>query len=116
MTTVTERAAAGAAFLDEHDPDWWRADVERAIDLGKLCLGNGDQCILGQRCPLEYSDDWSGYGLYSAELSGLPLSDWRGRDDWAVERGFQAQGDGPAVEFADLDAEWRRVIEARRAS
>ncbi|HTJ37080.1 MAG TPA: hypothetical protein VL738_27960, partial [Dactylosporangium sp.] len=50
--TIAERVAAGAAFLDEHDPEWWRADVERAIDLDKLNLGHGDACILGQRCPV----------------------------------------------------------------
>lgn len=39
MSTIAERVAAGAAFLDERDPDWWRADVERAIN-GCYCAGN----------------------------------------------------------------------------
>ena len=33
MTGVVERVAKGAQFLDQVDPDWWRENVERAIDL-----------------------------------------------------------------------------------
>ena len=38
MSTIAERVAAGAAFLDEHDPGWWCADADPAIDLVALDL------------------------------------------------------------------------------
>ena len=49
MTTIAERVAAGAAFLDEHDPGWWRADVDRAIDLRVFEMAEPEHCVLGQR-------------------------------------------------------------------
>src|SRR6266702_6951872 len=58
MTAIAERAAAGAAFLDEHDPGWWEHD--------------GYRCILGQRCPLELPDGGpSRYYLHAGALSGI---------------------------------------------
>jgi hypothetical protein len=108
MTTITERVAAGAAFLDEHDPEWWRADVERAIDLDTLDLAEGDVCILGQRCPLAANDQYIAYGVM---LSGL--QETFAVDHWAVQYGFQADD---SAEYDDLTAEWRKVITGRRAA
>lgn len=121
MTTITERVAAGAAFLDEHDPQWWRADVERAIDLKTLDLRLYDSCILGQRCPLEvlaayldrsvhlaFDDDdetqkYDAYGEAIAADFNVP--------GWPQQHGFNGwDGD----EFKPLTAEWKRVIWERR--
>lgn len=131
MSTITERVAAGAAFLDEHDPDWWREDVERAIDLDKLDLGESDRCILGQRCPLEVlasyletdTEDLSApdfgdtYFAYSERLSGLHGA---GLPYWARDHGFTfitVPGEASALEiWDDLTAEWKRVITGRRAA
>jgi hypothetical protein len=138
--TITERVAAGAAFLDEHDPDWWRADVERAIDLDRLDMGDGDSCILGQRCPLSVlaefvgstpnnldgSDFDSAYTAMAihvgAVTDALPSHRPGVRVDmWAMPLGFQAAstGDGTFFDQDDYDAladEWKRVITGRRAA
>lgn len=130
MTSVTDRVAAGAAYLDEHDPGWWRADVERAIDLDTLDLFHGDRCILGQRCPVSVlaarvgvtvadesePDELTGaawrlaFDAYSRTLT--PGMDYGQFMEWACEYAFIAED----TEWDDLTAEWRRVIEARRAS
>ena len=127
MTSVTGRVAAGAAFLDEHDPGWWRADVERAIDLDKLDLSLGDRCILGQRCPVEAivsylgttdldADDLEhGYAAYAEELAGR-FGDHTAMEAWAVKHGFNRPYGSGKAGYLDLTAEWRRVIEARRAA
>ncbi|HTJ69231.1 MAG TPA: hypothetical protein VL551_16965 [Actinospica sp.] len=127
MSTIAERVAAGAAFLDEHDPDWWRADVERAIDLEKLNLSHGDACVLGQRCPLAVPGDISEFEAYGYELS--KTFSWRSLSNWAAPLGFQIYGpwreDGTTEgrrlseemdEYRELTAEWKRVIEQRRAA
>ena len=122
---ITERVAAGAAFLDEHDPGWWRADVERAINLDGLQLDSGGQCVLGQRCPMEVyrnrPEAWmSPYSAQAADLSGFDAAvNGAELDDWAADRGFDA--DLPASgkwrdEYDGLDAEWKRVITERRAA
>ena len=130
MSTVAERVERGAALLDVRDPGWWRADVDRAIDLDRLDLGDGDVCVLGQRCPLEavaaYQarpesdyDDGDEHGRYSA-YSELLFS---GRWDDRVRRvslleathghGF-AWMSGDRAEFDELTAAWRDLITRRR--
>ena len=117
MSTIAERVAAGAAFLDEHDPDWWRADAARAIDLGSLDLGEPEHCVLGQRCPLE-SPEHSAWWAQECALLGLPENVTVARvSHWSDDHGFSL-GD-PSCEheylWSDLTAEWKRVITERRA-
>lgn len=130
MNAIAERVAAGAAFLDEHDPEWWRPDVDRAIDLDALDLAEPDRCVLGQRCPLEVLaiylsadvdelnalDMGDGYLAYGAFLSGHAADGEIGR--WASELGFTFTTDDPgdAVIWDALTAEWRKVITERRAA
>src|SRR6266702_4132529 len=102
MTAIAERAAAGAAFLDEHDPGWWEHD--------------GYRCILGQRCPLELPDGGpSRYYLHAGALSGIhvppdrPLLAEHEIHAWAFDRGFDA---GAGENFDGLTAEWRKIITA----
>lgn len=118
MTTVAERVAAGMAFLDQVDPDWWKADVTCAINLHALDLGDNGKCVLGQRCPLEYrEEDGTGdYRAWSAALSGVNQDDWTGADNWAAPLGFQCQGPYSSEDYEDLTAEWKRVILERRAA
>jgi hypothetical protein len=125
MATITERVAAGAAFLDEHDPGWWRGDGERPISLDRLDLEEAQDCILGQRCPVAVlasfcylsphdSDElssqwWRAYTAYAVELSGLsPADPALGR--WGDEHGFSS----PAEDYPDLTAAWKGVITGRR--
>jgi hypothetical protein len=125
MSTITEaeRVAAGAAYLDEHDPDWWRADTERAIDLGTLDMQAYQDCVLGQRCPLEVLaahvgiavsalDDIDAIEKYSAFGHELAPEDF-GTPDWPMEHGFTAYYPG---EFRELTGEWKRVITERRSA
>jgi len=126
MTTITDRVAAGAAFLDEHDPEWWRADVDRAIDQVTLNHVLASECVLGQRCPVE---TLAGHiGIDPADLEGLDFAQAYfanaerlagGFDDrielaaWARSHGFNAESN---AEFPDLTAEWKRVITDRRSA
>lgn len=41
--TVEVQVARGAAWLDEHYPDWWKA-----VDLAVLDVSQCDVCVLGQ--------------------------------------------------------------------
>lgn len=132
MTVIAERVAAGAAFLDEHDPQWWRPDVDRAIDLDALNLAATSLCVLGQRCPLEVLaillktdveeldviDMFDAYDAYSMHLSGL---DGMGLAYWARDHGFTfisdpANGVDDPADWDDLTAEWKCVITERRSA
>lgn len=133
MTTapdIATRVAAGAAFLDQADPEWWTQNPTTgpAIKLERLRMSDGDSCILGQRCPLELRDDDEAgrlpFTIYAAQLSGLGQS-YRVAfhvDAWAVPLGFQAGYYDPwddqqaNMEYMQLGNEWRRVITARRSA
>jgi hypothetical protein len=134
VSTIAERVAAGAAFLDEHDPEWWRADVERAIDLVALNMESGRTCILGQRCPMETLTAYVGYTpdpdepddvddlefryhAYAGHISGIGAGR-AVREDmerWAVGHGFNRPFGGSRQEYDALTAEWKHVIAERRA-
>jgi hypothetical protein len=128
MSTVSERVALGEKFMDENDPGWWRADVERAIDLAELNMGYGYACVLGQRCPFETLTAWLGgdleedddeefrYHAYAGKLSGIPRFQREALQDWAVAHGFNRPMGGSNAEYAELTAEWSRVITERRAA
>lgn len=112
MTTITERVAAGAALLDEHDPEWWRADVDRAIDLDVLDLGSGARCVLGQRCPVEGPNRFT---RQSEAMSGLSWQDNENvLNQWVEWLGFDVGDDD--TQYAGLTAEWARVIRERRSA
>jgi hypothetical protein len=124
--TIPERVGRGVPFLDEHDPGWWRADVDRAINLSTLNMVNGEACVLGQRCPLDVLQNYASilqlypqaedrYYAYAAKLA--LLSD-RDRREWSDEHGFTLpQENGTSWGgWHELTAEWRRVITERRAA
>ena len=129
MGTTAERVAAGAAFLDERDPDWWRADVDRAIDLEILDLAEPAHCVLGQRCPvavlarfcyLDPGDEdglsaewWRAYTAYAMDLSGLGDAGIGPLAAWGDEHGFSNSAGKDA--YPALTAEWKRVITGKRA-
>ena len=115
MTTTAERVSRGAEYLDEHDPGWWRADVPNAIDLGVLDLGDGDACVLGQRCPLESSAE-SGYTLQVRRLTGGTAVHSDVLEVWAAEMGFTVSPYASAAHYYRLTVAWRTLIKARRAA
>ncbi len=94
MTAIAERVAAGAAFLDEHDPGW-----DRDVDLATLDLSDCGNCVFGQ-----LQDG------YDDGLIEFGLSDQRATELGFAEAGFlNSDCDYPA-----LTAEWRKIITARR--
>jgi hypothetical protein len=131
MNAITERVALGAVFLDETDGGWWRADVDRAINLDDLDLKRTDLCVLGQRCPLETLaaavgiddpgelddlDFGEAFYVNASRLACLladPFKDRSTLTEWAIPYGFVA---AHPAEYPDLTAEWARVIRERRAA
>lgn len=107
MSTIAERVAAGAVFLDEHDPGWWQRIDLAVIDLGSPCC-----CVLGQ---LHLDKSPNPAFAYRRGRDALGLSANRGR-----ELGFDAYQDDMAgdvgAEYYDLTAEWKRVITGRRTA
>lgn len=95
------RVARGIAWLDDHDPGWWREDAptrpgvdrSRPIDLGTLDMDDPCGCVLGHR----YGD------YYEAPITV----------ETCVRLGFDANADDGA-EWSALGAGWRKVITARR--
>jgi hypothetical protein len=108
VTTAADRVALGAALLDEKDPGWWLR-----IDLDTLALSSSCRCVLGQLCPPEVQSAalQDPYFAYAEQLSGRTCSH---QDEWAIARGFTAQG--REITFADLTGEWKRLIAERRAA
>jgi hypothetical protein len=91
VSTISERVARGAAWLDEQRPGW----VDE-IDLHDLALASPCRCILGQI-----------FGDFDDVKMRGPMA-----------RGFNAYKsdyDGEMREFGELEREWRRVITERRA-
>jgi hypothetical protein len=93
MSTIAERVAAGAAWLDEHEPGW-----RQRIDWDRLDLGNCTRCIGGQLA-----------GVYLAFLRRHDLD-----SEAAHLLGFTLMGSG--CDFDQLTATWRRLIDTRRAT
>ncbi len=93
-TTIEQRVEAGAAWLDQHRPDWWRE-----VDTDTLDIDDCHRCPLGQlwgcyfRVPIAL-DDAVAYGFDSDYADGTPE--------------YQA-------DVAALNAAWTALIERRRA-
>lgn len=92
--TIPERVAAGAAYLDRVMPGWWqRIDLER-LDLSSTC-----NCVLGQE-----------FGHFAA----APEDAYLNAGD-AYAKGFDIHFRDEFGSYEPLTAEWRRLIESRRA-
>jgi hypothetical protein len=105
--TVAERVA----LLDEKDPGWWRADASPAIEPDVLEMRSGRRCVLGQRDPEK------GFGGRVRDLFRWDS----GVLEKAIPYGFYGEHDGggdPGLfdrESEEINAEWARIIRARRA-
>lgn len=88
---VSERVAAGVAYLDEQAPGW-----RDRVNLDRLRMSHCEDCILGQI----YGDYWD-----------APIFREEDGNGFAVTIGVDASmGLGMSEEFAALGAEWRRVL------
>ena len=100
MATMTERVAAGAAWLDENQPGWWQR-----IDLGELNLASSCRCVLGQLAPPEITED--DRGTWTAILYHFALL------DSDIRLGFNVS---PGDSWDDLTDEWAGLIERRQSA
>lgn len=91
MSNWEECVAAGAAYLDDTNPGWWRR-----INLDRLDLSSTCRCILGQL---------DGDYLDAVEHRGLAY-----QGPTPEELGFLA----PVHEAHALTDTWRELITARR--
>lgn len=92
--SAAEWAAAGAAYLDDHDPGW-----HDRIDLDRLALVSCSRCVFGQL-----------YGSYDAGEQVLVRADLD-----PISLGFAALPGDPEAYF-QLDEHWAREITSRRLS
>ncbi len=101
-----QRAARGAALLDDRDPGW--AD---RIDERSLALADGGACVLGQL--------WGEYRRGLGRARVLDLSSAPTRFVSPVDLGFQAVSDlGGAAEDLDytlLTRAWRDEVRDRQS-
>lgn len=108
--TIADRVAAGATYLDEHEPGWWKL-----IELGRLNLASGCRCVLGQLEMARTGDPWSNY-CDAVDRLGLA-------DSQSAALGFECSPGGVTdydyeardAEYAELTVAWRELIEKRRA-
>lgn len=89
-----KEVAAGAAWLDKNFPGW-----ERKIDLTKLDIGDGCNCVIGQTL-----------GFFRT-----PQNNLRDGDIWAEAHGFL-----PTIDYSwteeqahALEAKWADLIKER---
>lgn len=99
--TITERVAAGAAWLDEHEPGW----IKR-IDIGVLDISSCANCVLGQVFG-DFDDARRDAWLNPPEHDRMT--------DPGRRRGFMTPDPGAFEQYETLTAEWKRFIQERRA-
>jgi hypothetical protein len=113
--SIAKRVAQGAALLDKKRPNWWREIDVDSLDIQSTC-----GCVLGQlgRTAFPMAQHPYDGGLF---LVGLPSYHSRAY-------GFDVSSDADEAatideedrlarnEYTALTAEWKRVIEARRAT
>jgi hypothetical protein len=113
VSTIAERVAAGAAWLDEHEPGW----VDR-IDTDRLDLSSRCRCVLGQlEMPLlaaADADDAFEIGVERRQLS-IYTTSLLGFDrcPWGLPIQTYAETE---AEYDQLTAAWRELIATRRAT
>lgn len=122
MTDIDPRVGAGAAWLDEVQPDWWKV-----VDLDFLDQQQCDQCVLGQLVswvttgePKRIHDGYQQVVNYSApwctdtevvhSQEAFQLTD-RMPIPLAKARGFHISSED---DWDMLTDDWRTTIAARR--
>jgi hypothetical protein len=103
--SIVERVQNGAKWLDENHPGW-----ASRIDVSVLDIGSCDSCVLGQL--------FEGY-----EAAPYASTNTANGAFVAPERGFTwyvRDADPPLIlwkeRYAELTAEWKRLIESRRTA
>lgn len=101
-------AQKGAAFLDNAKPGWYRE-----IDIQRLDLSIGPNCVIGQL----YGGEWGSFskGILHLDIVGQ-TSDlgFSAQDDWFIhEPQLEAQLE---AQWEALTDEWRELVNARLAA
>lgn len=96
--TAAERVEAGAAWLDEHKPDW--VDL---IDLDDLAMSSCSACVIGQALGTWLDRPDALRDRHTAAALGFDLPD--------EQRGSR---EVQAVAYFHLEREWAQLITARR--
>jgi hypothetical protein len=114
VSRVAERVAAGAAWLDEHEPGWWREDSPHPVSLFSLDMAAGCLCILGQlynHIAVESAGGYmSGFDWASECLDFGSLSE----RDLGFALNMSPPDNDPLADWRPIQAEWVRVITERR--
>jgi hypothetical protein len=126
---ITERVEKGAAWLDQHKPEWYLK-----IDVAALNLADSCRCVLGQLwAEAELSSNWEEsvdagmYGFFSGfryvtRVLGPDVPDECADLGWAEMHGFEACAvwvkgkPNPKfkhVSYRELDEAWIKVIKDR---
>jgi hypothetical protein len=98
---IATRVAAGVGLLDEQEPGWLNK-----IDLTQFDIASTHRCVLGQV-----------YGSFHEGVSNLGLCGDDEQGCRELEYGFDVSDsrmNEAKWEYADLQKEWVRVIEALR--
>ncbi len=101
---VAERAAAGAAFLDQYLPGW-----HERIDLSRLRLASECDCVLGQ---LRTAPSFGYRSPFSQMAAELDISEDVARFGFGFYTDEVGLYESPA--WSELDAAWRALVTARR--
>jgi hypothetical protein len=99
MTAVAGRVATGLALIYERDPE-----LAELLDPATLDISDPRSCALGQLYGT-FDDGLDALGLTICAAAGLGFT---------CEAGDDAPDEVAGAQFAELTAEWRRVLEARR--
>jgi hypothetical protein len=107
LGTIAERAARGAALLDEIRPGWWRS-----VAFDQLAMDSCDQCVLGQVFG-EYSDGLQALDAHANQGSKVRVTideDYYGFDLTDVEKLGDADENAA---WEDLASAWRSEVAYR---
>lgn len=102
---VTAYVASGAAWMDEHCPDWLQM-----IDLDMLDLSQGDRCVLGQtaHCLTKGKVESNRTGSYDDTLEYVVPLDEDVDGGWSRNHGFII-GYGGNPDDEELTARWEML-------
>lgn len=116
--TAARRVSNGVRWLDKNVPGW-----EDRITLPVFDIKHACNCVCGQIFKEDAAENrpenWENYSGFDYacdhyEVGAIP--EWR-VVSWAVHHGFDsdgAPGDGLISDYAELQAEWVRVIKKRQ--
>lgn len=107
--TIPVRVARGVALLDEKRPGW-----RDRIDLDALDMRSSRDCVLGQLYADHEDVDWPHRTAFHVGATEL-LGDVEDAAAYGFENGAEFRDLDAADEYAELTAEWRRVITGRLA-